>query len=400
MQRAPDRESGSPSSDSTSSDSTRPLDCLIVGGGAAGLTTAWSLAQRGAGSGVLLLEREPRLAQHASRLNAAILRTLTGERTSDALAIEGADFLRAPPADFAARTLVDETGLLLLASGERARELSAQAARMPRALWSELDAHELARLAPHWLGRPELALLFPRDGRIELAALLAAYERGARAGGVRVRCGARVSELWVEAGRVRGVLLASGERIAARRTVLAAGAWAGALAARAGSPLRLRPMRRHLLLARGAEPAPARTLAAWSAAESFYARAHGAHWLCCALDETEVDPDACSVDAGERARIESRARALLAPAAKLEPLAFWCGMRTFSPDGQFLVGPDSRLADLFWVGALGGHGITCAPAIGRIAAELLLGIEAHDAVQSELRAALDPRRASPALRAH
>jgi D-arginine dehydrogenase len=390
MQRAPDRHSETyrPASDD-------PVDCLIVGGGIAGLSTAWSLGQRGAGPGVLLLEREAALAQHSSRLNAAILRTLTGEPASDTLALEGAQFLRAPPADFAASTLVDETGLLLLASGARARELAAQAANVPRSLWRELDPRALTELAPHWLGRAELALLFERDGRIELAALLAAYERGARAAGVRVRCGAHVRELWVEDGRVRGAVLASGERITARRTVLAAGAWAGQLAARAGSPLRLRPTRRHLLLARGAEPAPARALGAWSAAESFYARAHGPHWLCCALDETEVDPDACCVDPRERARIEARARALLAPARTLEPLAYWCGMRTFSPDGQFLVGPDARLAGLFWVGALGGHGITCAPAIGRIAAELLLERAPRDAAQAGLRAALDPRRTIP-----
>ena len=44
-------------------------------------------------------------------------------------------------------------------------------------------------------------------------------------------------------------------------------------------------------------------------------------------------------------------------------------MRTFAPDELFVVGADPRLNGLFWVAGLGGHGITCAPAVGSIAAE-------------------------------
>jgi D-arginine dehydrogenase len=44
-------------------------------------------------------------------------------------------------------------------------------------------------------------------------------------------------------------------------------------------------------------------------------------------------------------------------------------MRTFAPDELFVVGPDPRLTGLYWVAGMGGHGITCAPVIGNLAAD-------------------------------
>ena len=44
-------------------------------------------------------------------------------------------------------------------------------------------------------------------------------------------------------------------------------------------------------------------------------------------------------------------------------------MRTFAPDELFVIGADPRLQGLYWVAGLGGHGITCAPILGAMAAE-------------------------------
>ena len=50
----------------------------------------------------------------------------------------------------------------------------------------------------------------------------------------------------------------------------------------------------------------------------------------------------------------------------------WAGMRTFVPDDHFVIGKDPRLQGLYWVAGLGGHGITCAPAIGTLAADWIV----------------------------
>jgi len=66
----------------------------------------------------------------------------------------------------------------------------------------------------------------------------------------------------------------------------------------------------------------------------------------------------------------------------------WAGLRVFSPDGRPVVGWDPSLGGFLWVAAVGGVGIQSSPAIGQLAADLLLGRGTSD---PEL-AALDPGR--------
>ena len=55
---------------------------------------------------------------------------------------------------------------------------------------------------------------------------------------------------------------------------------------------------------------------------------------------------------------------------------------------RFAIGPDPELPGLFWVAGLGGAGMCCSAAIGRVAAELLLG----GATDAPLARALSPAR--------
>ena len=58
----------------------------------------------------------------------------------------------------------------------------------------------------------------------------------------------------------------------------------------------------------------------------------------------------------------------LAPSLEALPVTrFWCGLRTFAPDRGFVLGPDPRRPDLFWLAGLGGHGMTTGLAVGALA---------------------------------
>ena len=50
----------------------------------------------------------------------------------------------------------------------------------------------------------------------------------------------------------------------------------------------------------------------------------------------------------------------------------WVGQRIFAPDRRFVIGHDPRDRRIFHVAALGGHGVTVSPAVGALAAEMLL----------------------------
>jgi glycine/D-amino acid oxidase-like deaminating enzyme len=211
------------------------------------------------------------------------------------------------------------------------------------------------------------------------------------AGGVELRTRAQVRHLEVSDAQVRGVVLESGELVRADWTVLAAGGWAGALASAAGSPVALQTTRRHLLLTR-----PDRRIAdhwpvVWDETAGFYARPEAGGLLLCACDQSEVQPDECTLDPAEEAAITRAADACLLGLEGLQRERFWAGMRTFGPDALPLVGRDPSLEGLFWNAGLGGHGMTTSLAIGRVAAEGLLD-RVSDA---QVARALSPERLAP-----
>ena len=50
----------------------------------------------------------------------------------------------------------------------------------------------------------------------------------------------------------------------------------------------------------------------------------------------------------------------------------WAGLRTFAPDQVLVVGEDPLIRGFFWLSGQGGCGIETSPAVGRIAADLIL----------------------------
>jgi glycine/D-amino acid oxidase-like deaminating enzyme len=321
---------------------------------------------------VVLLEREDALGAHSSGLNAAILRTAGGDPITTALARRGMERLYAPPEGFASVPLVDGRGLILLADEATAPGLR-RAAKEARGDAVEISTERLRSLAPLFRGRGTTAFHFPREGQLEIAAMVEGFARGARRRGVDIRTGHAVHRLLSREGRVTGARLADGSEIRAATTVLAAGGWAAQLGAGSGSRVRLRPTRRHLLVTRPDRTIDPRWPVVWSLEDDFYCRPESGGMLICACDQVDVDPDHCTID-GDICELVAEKTARLLPAlAETKAAHLWCGMRTLTADGRFAIGPDPDLAGLFWVAGLGGHGMVCAFEVGRIAGALLDG---------------------------
>jgi D-arginine dehydrogenase len=177
----------------------------------------------------------------------------------------------------------------------------------------------------------------------------------------------------VEGGRCTGVVTRSGD-LRGRWVVDAAGAWAGALGAQAGAlPLALVPHRRTIVTF--AVP-PGIDAAGWplvvSDQDRLYFAPESGGLLASPMDEEPAEP--CDASPGALAVAETMDR-LRAVAPRLVPRTIrraWAGLRTFAPDRVPVVGEDPRLPGLFWLAGQGGSGIETSPALGRIAADLLL----------------------------
>lgn len=333
------------------------VDILIIGGGIAGLATAAALT--GKGRSVALLDRELVPGFYASGHNAGMARSLTGRIEHSRLAVEGRQRL-------AEAGLLDPTGGLLLAMDPAALD----------PLEAEARALGVEAIRGSGSGEPGLKagahLRMPGDGVINIHGLLGACARRAREGGAALHYGEEVAAIHAEA---EGFRVETARRsLFATTLVNAAGAWASSIGRQAGGlELALDPRRRHL--GWSDHPFEARPWA-WWVDRPFYARRESGGTLLCPCDEGEVPlpPQGLqpATDAGAMEPLAATA-AELAPDLEDAPLVrAWAGLRTFSPDRRFVVGWDPVNPRLFWVAALGGHGMTTGLAVGELAAKLLL----------------------------
>jgi glycine/D-amino acid oxidase-like deaminating enzyme len=345
-------------------------EVAIIGGGIAGLSLAFHLARSGQ-RGIVLLEREDQPGTYASGHNAAVARSLTGRDEHTALTVEG-------------RHRLAEAGLLTVTGG-----LLASAEPGPlAALEAEAARHGVEVRRGAGLPLPGLRaaehLAIPGDGVIDIAGLLQACAEGARAGGADLRFGCGVSELrptgeGFELETDRGPLRA-------KTLAIAAGAWAGALGAQAGSQLTFTPLRRSLVWSAAAHPQAEPW--AWWVDRPFYLRPESGGLLMCPCEEVAVPlPARGRQPEADPAVLEGLYASLreLAPELAERPVTrYWTGLRTFAPDRRFVLGWDPWNPRLFWSAGLAGHGMTSGLAVGALAARKFL--------RQESGGPLDPAR--------
>ncbi len=360
---------------------------VVVGAGIAGATTAWQLARRGAA--VTVLEQEDAPDRHSSGRNAAILRTAMSDPVLHLLARESLAFYQRPPAGFAEHALFEPCGLYLAAPAGAAEALRAWTSDPACTVGArEVPPAELYARVPELAPGIEAVVSIPDEGVFDLSAIHQGFLGGARRAGAELRFQCAAEALLVEDGAVRGVRTAAGE-LEADAVVLAAGGWGDRLARAAGLPLHLVARRRHLLVTEKLEEAVAGWPVVWLSGTEFYFRPESGGLLFSPCDQTEVEPeDGETVDEEQFAVVAEKAAVWLPQRSDAGLAHAWSGMRTFADDERFVIGPDPRCRGLHWVAGLGGHGITCGPAVGRLAADWIL----DGAAEGEAARALAPAR--------
>src|ERR1700693_1062744 len=101
----------------------RGAECVIIGAGFAGVSTAWALARAGMRSS-LILEREFSYGTHASGRNAGLIRIAEEDPLIRALALRSLDYLRHFERD--GQPIVRPTGALTLAKRADGEALAAR----------------------------------------------------------------------------------------------------------------------------------------------------------------------------------------------------------------------------------------------------------------------------------
>ncbi len=329
------------------------VDVAIIGGGFAGLATAWALGRRGVNA--LVLERESSLGRYASGRGAGLGRQLAEDDATTALTIRGAAMLRTE----LSAAWIPTSGVLGFDDPALAEAYSARAAGHGLAVhpldrdavlgyWSELDQVLTSS-----------GLFVQTDGVIDVKVLLQLYAQSAR---IELGCG--VSH--VEPGGIGAQVMTTRGTIEARYVVDASGAWAGSLFRE--PPLDV--FKRHLFVLE----ATSRSDAPWIwhlGRQELYARTDADGVLVSVCDASREPPgDAHPDEIGTSALRAILGRA--APEWDGRPIKrAWACQRSFTPDRTMRLGRDPQRPWLVWAAGLGGHGATASAAVGESVADAI-----------------------------
>ena len=347
------------------------FDIIVIGAGIAGASVAAHLAQT---RKVLILEMEDRPGYHTTGRSAAAFEPNYGPAPIRALARASLPYFER------AQVLTPRETIFYAPAGQQAAfdKLMNEQQGM-----REISIAESATKFPLLRdGYAVRAVLDPGSADIDVDLLHQSYLRQFKALGGVLSCSQPVAALESSSGK--WTVRAAGQSYSTPIVVNAAGAWGGLVGRLAGaSPIVLQPKRRSVAVV----PAPpGHDVMAWpligDVAETWYCKPQSGKLLVSPADATPVEPhDAYGDDMALAEGIERFSHATEIEIARVEHS--WGGLRSFSADGNPVVGYDGQAQDFFWLVGQGGYGIQTAPALSRIAAALVRGEEVPQDIADE-----------------
>src|SRR5712671_2529925 len=369
-------------------------EVVIVGAGVIGASVAWHLAALGVRD-VLVLDRGAAPGGGSTGRATGGFRAQFGTSVNVRLSLFAREKLRRFRDEVGVDPGYRPCGYLWLA-------------RTP----AELGALRTAQQVQHEAGLTEARLVEPREiaelnpavsldgvaggaycptaGFLRPLEVLRGYLEGARRLGVRVRLGEEVQALpRGPGGRIESVRLGGGE-ISCGTVVNAAGAWAGALGRLAGVEVAVVPLRRQVACTVPCAALPEEMPMTLWPGDGFHLRVRDGRVLLLRPSPGVADPFQAEVEDAwvrEVASVASQRVPALSGVA-VDRTRSWAGLYEMSPDGHALLGRAPGCENLVLVNGSSGHGVMHAPALGALAAELIV----HGAARSLDVRALRPTR--------
>ena len=346
-------------------------DILVIGGGIAGLSAASAVSRH---AKVTVLEAEEQVGFHSSGRSATMLHYALGDPLVRALTLASRSFFESPPDDFTDVPLGRPMAVLVFAREDEREALDSLEADIALfAKLERLDAAGVHELCPLLNPEQRHGIADLNGIRLDPHALLQGNLRQLRSRGGELHSAARVGAIEHRAGAWHATL-EGGQVHSAPILVNAAGAWADAIAQRAGvQPLGIEPKRRTIITF----DAPAgveleRLPFAKTVPDELYFAPESGRLFASPMDEVPSDPCDAQPDEFEVAlaayRVEERAT------VKVDRIhSRWAGLRTFTPDRHPVAGFALEAEGFFWLVGQGGFGLQTSPAMARITASLIAG---------------------------
>ena len=366
-------------------------DVIIIGGGIAGTSTAFHLAELGV-TDVLLVERDSVAAGATGRSGAEVF--VHGESPKRAqVGWESLQIYRNWPETVGGDIGFRQTGTLSLMGPEhRARAAAAVDASNEAGIPLQLVTPEDVKIMQPFLRVDDLggAVYSVDAGHGDGYSAATAFAAAARDKGVRTALDTTVTELLVENGRAVGVRLGDGGEVSAPAVVLSAGAWSAPLASTAGVELDVTSYR----ICAGLLERPPEIREHMSITDrtiGTYWRMEGPDLTLFGVRNKEImrphDPDTIveSIDENTMRMWSRRITHRIPAMADATWRMVWSAPDGYTPDHTPMLGALPGVEGLYTACGFSGSGFMLGPATGKCLAEIVVHGEARAADVSHMR---------------
>jgi glycine oxidase len=353
---------------------TKGAEVVIVGGGLVGTATSYYLGRAGVESVVV---EQDEVGSHASGAAFGLLGTMEGAGIPDPTSAVREEGLRLHrhladtlPQDTGVNIGFRERALLSLAFTEEeadaAKTLFPSQPEGPAGSARWVDAGEARAIEPRISEAAIGGVYTEQAAEVDSYSLVVALAQAAEKLGATRRRG-RVTGLRRDGALVRGVVLEHDE-IPCGHLVLAMGPWSGQASAWLGVPIRVRPVKGQILRLRAPGP-PYECCIDWSG-NYMCTKPDGLLWAGTTEEEAGFDERPTSE---AREHIMARLLKALPALTDAQLVRQTACLRPVSDDGLLLLGKAPGWEGVFMATGAGRQGIGMGPAMGRIAAELVMG---------------------------
>ena len=352
-------------------------DVVIIGGGIVGASVAWHLTEAGCRN-VLIVERESQQGKGSTGKSMGGVRAQFATKPNIQMSLYSIPFYAAFEERLGHPSGYRAQGYLFVATLPKHLQYLETNQKLQKSLGLEqarmVSCEEIAAMVPQLRCDDVLGGSFcPVDGFIDPYSVMVGFTARACEQGATIWRSAEVTAIHRDASGVTGVETTRGP-VSTGVVVNAAGPWAAQVAALAGIPLPVEPMRRMLIPTEPFDGVSHEVPMVVDMSTGFHFRPESLGFLLAWNDPDEKMGFNTNFEPAfiEKVLTLAADRVPCFENLAVNPKRAWAGLYEMSPDHHAIIGPVPELKGFFCANGFSGHGAMHSPATGRMLADLVL----------------------------